>query len=96
MNSPLTESIDVYSLGNVFYSILTGLLVNREYSSTQAHARVVRGKTEDIDVEYFESRSQAELALVKVIQLCWTYNYEDRPSIFEVVALLEAEVKNLT
>ena len=55
----------------------------------------MQGKTEDIAVTYFESRSQAEYALVKVIQLCWTYDAEDRPSIFDVVALLEKESQNL-
>lgn len=94
LDAPLTEKIDVYSLGNVFYSILTGLLVNGEYTTSQAHFRIIHGKTEDIDVKYFESRSQAEYALVKIIQLCWIYDAEERPSVFDIVALLENEVKS--
>ncbi len=94
--APLTEKIDVYSLGNVFFSILTGLLVNEDYTTSQAHSRIVHGMTEDIDVSYFESRSPAEYALVKIIQLCWTYDAEDRPSVFDIVALLENELVSLT
>ena len=96
IDAPLTEKIDVYSLGNVFYSILTGLLVNGVYTTSQAHSRIVHGKTEDIDVSFFESRSPAEYALVKIIQLCWTYDAEDRPSIFDIVALLENALKSLS
>lgn len=62
----------------------------------QAHARIIHGQTEDIDVSYFESRSEAEYALVKVIQLCWTYDAKDRPSVFDVVLLIEKELKSLS
>ncbi len=92
--APLNEKIDVYSLGNVFYSILTGLFVNRDYSISQSHSRIRNGITEEIDVAFFESRSPAEVALVEVIQWCWTFEAEDRPSIFEVVNSLEEAVKN--
>jgi serine/threonine protein kinase len=93
--SPLDEKIDVYSLGNVFYSILTGLLVNRDYTVSQAHYRIRNGITEEIDVGMFESRSSAELVLVKVIQWCWTYEAAKRPSIFEIVDFLDEEVNKL-
>ncbi len=95
---PLNEKIDVYSLGNVFYSILTGLLVNRDYTISQAHSRIRNGITEEIDVGFFESRSPAELALVKATQWCWTYDAEKRPSIFDIVDFLDEKVNksNLT
>ncbi|KAL7534368.1 hypothetical protein ACHAXR_006618 [Thalassiosira sp. AJA248-18] len=92
IDAPLSEKIDVYSVGNVFYSILTGLLVNRNAKNIkEAHWRVTHGKTEEIDVSYFESRGLG--ALVKAIQWCWTFQAEERPSIFEIVNLLEDEVK---
>jgi hypothetical protein len=69
--------------------------VNGEYTTSESHSRIIHGKTESINVSYFESRSQAEYALVKVIQLCWTFDAVDRPSIFDVVALLEKESQNL-
>lgn len=84
----------MFSIGNVFYSILTGLLVNEDYSTSQAHSRIRKGITEEIDVAFFESRSPAELALVKAIQWCWTFEAEERPSIFDIVDFLEEVVMN--
>ena len=91
IDAPLTEAIDVFALGNVFYSILTGLYVNNGYSVPEAHARLRHGKTEHIDVSYFESRSPAELTLVIAIQWMWTFNADERPSIFEIVKFLKDE-----
>ena len=86
----------MYTLGNVVYSILTGLLVNRDASTSKAHWRITHGKIEEIDANYFISRSPAEMALVKVIQWCWTFDAKERPSIFQIVEFLEDEVrKNL-
>lgn len=93
IDDPLSEKIDVYSVGNVFYSILTGFLVNRNYSIKKAHGRITHGQTEEIDVAFFESRSPAEMALVEAIQWCWTFDAEQRPSIFQIVEFLEDEVK---
>mmetsp|Transcript_21549 Transcript_21549/g.46870 ORF Transcript_21549/g.46870 Transcript_21549/m.46870 type:complete len:624 (+) Transcript_21549:183-2054(+) len=93
IDAPLTEKIDVYSLGNVFYTILTGLLVNRKYNTPKAHWRITHGKTEEFDVDYFVSRSPAEMALVEVIQWCWTFKVEERPSVFQIVEYLEDEIK---
>jgi len=96
IDAPLTEKIDVYTVGNVIYSILTGLLVNRDFSISQAHRRITHGKTEEIDANYFISRSPAEMALVKVIHWCWTFDANERPSIFQIVEFMEDEVrKNL-
>ena len=97
VDSPLTEAVDVYSLGNVFYSVLTGLIVNGDYKTAEAHSRVKHGVTEEIDVRYFEERSGAEYALVQAIQWCWTFNVDNRPTIFEIVEYLEEEMaKNLS
>jgi len=93
IDAPLTEKIDVYALGNLIYSVLTGLLVNRNFETEKAHRRITHGKTENIDVDYFDSRSPAEMALVKVIQWCWTFDANERPSIFQIVEFLEDEVR---
>lgn len=72
---------------------MTGLFVNDDYSISEAHNRITQGQTEEIDIDYFESRSPEELALVKAIQWCWTFNADERPSIFQIVEFLEEELR---
>lgn len=93
IDAPLTEKIDVYSLGNVFYSILTGYFVNQDYNIKESHWRITHGRTEEIDVRFFKSRGPAEMALIKAMQWCWTFEAEERPSIFQIVKFLEDEVE---
>lgn len=91
VDAPLTEKIDVFSLGNVFYSVLTGIMVFVNQSSSEAHQRIVDGITETIAGIYYESPSSA--ALAEAIEMCWTYDVEERPTIFEIVQFLEKAVK---
>jgi len=89
IDAPLTEAIDVYSLGNVFYSILTGRYVNDDYSVSKAHQRLRKGKTEHLDASIYE-RSPAEFAIMKATQWMWTFDAVERPSIFDVLKFLES------
>ena len=90
IDAPLTEAIDVYSLGNVFYSILTGRYVNDDYSVSKAHQRLRQGKTEHLDASVYENKSQAEFAIMKATQWMWTFDAVERPSIFDVLKFLES------
>ena len=92
IDAPLSEAIDVYSLGNVFYSILTGRYVNDDFSVSKAHQRLRQGKTEHLDASVYE-RSPAEFAIMKATQWMWTFDAVERPSIFDVLKFLEDELK---
>ena len=87
IDAPLTEKIDVFSLGNVLYYILTGTMVHSDRESSEAVQRIVDGITEPIADTYYEEPSTA--ALAEAIQMCWTYLPEKRPTIFELVQFLE-------
>jgi len=92
-NALMSEAIDVYSLGNVFYSLLTGKIVFGDQNSvTLAMQRVATGNTLEIPESYSELPSSK--LLVEAIGLCWTYDDEIRPSIFDIVAFLERAVKS--
>lgn len=91
IDAPLNEKVDVYSLGNVLYSVLTGIMVYVDRGSDEAHRRIVDGKTEPIPDSYYEEPSWA--ALAEVIELCWTYDVDERPTIFEIVEVLEKAVE---
>lgn len=87
MDLPLNEKIDVYSLGNVMYAILTGTMVHSNRESSEAVQRILDGFTEPIADEYYQDPSTA--ALAEAIKMCWTYFEKQRPTIFDVVQFLD-------
>ncbi len=92
---PLTESIDVWSLGNNLYGLLTGL--NPLYDSESVETtqtRIIKGEVGFVDPRY-SKRSKAERALVRIIKKCFEYEPGDRPTIFEVVQELQRAVEKL-
>eukprot|EP00586_Coscinodiscus_wailesii_P018368 CAMPEP_0172497374 /NCGR_PEP_ID=MMETSP1066-20121228/99037_1 /TAXON_ID=671091 /ORGANISM="Coscinodiscus wailesii, Strain CCMP2513" /LENGTH=363 /DNA_ID=CAMNT_0013270107 /DNA_START=655 /DNA_END=1746 /DNA_ORIENTATION=- len=87
-NKPLDEKIDIFSLGNNIYGLLTGLWNFYAYEDDAAIQKmIIKGDTAYVD-ERYETRSYAEGALVKIMKRCWEYEPEDRPDIFEVVTFL--------
>jgi serine/threonine protein kinase len=98
----LTEAIDIWSLGNSFYGLWTGL--NPLYDSpkmdngndaeegvvpnTNAWKRIVKCETAFIDPRYSQ-RSKAEK------KKCFEYDPVDRPTIFEIVDELGRAVREL-
>ncbi len=77
----------MFSLGNAFYSLLTGKIVWENVDVEERDGRIISGDTLYIPDYYKDSPSSS--ALAGVIKACWTYSPEDRPSIFEVVNSLE-------
>lgn len=111
-NRPLNEKIDIWSLGNNMYSILTGC----EYWMSPIHvvgspslyvcsvfpfyeakdvavvkSLVQRGETGFIDPRFF-NKSIPEARLAEIIQLCWEYNIDARPDIFQLRNMLRRHV----
>eukprot|EP00537_Pseudo-nitzschia_pungens_P009714 CAMPEP_0172381672 /NCGR_PEP_ID=MMETSP1060-20121228/71072_1 /TAXON_ID=37318 /ORGANISM="Pseudo-nitzschia pungens, Strain cf. cingulata" /LENGTH=384 /DNA_ID=CAMNT_0013109459 /DNA_START=610 /DNA_END=1764 /DNA_ORIENTATION=+ len=84
----LDEKVDVFSLGNNMYGLLTGLMVFHEAESyDEVQYRVRRGEKAYIDPRYKE-RSRAEAKLAEIIDKCHEYYPEHRPSIFQVADML--------
>eukprot|EP00581_Thalassiosira_minuscula_P014663 CAMPEP_0183717510 /NCGR_PEP_ID=MMETSP0737-20130205/11110_1 /TAXON_ID=385413 /ORGANISM="Thalassiosira miniscula, Strain CCMP1093" /LENGTH=631 /DNA_ID=CAMNT_0025946973 /DNA_START=240 /DNA_END=2132 /DNA_ORIENTATION=+ len=90
IDAPLTEKIDVYSLGNVFYALLTGKLVWQEYEYEERILRIIQDIPLEIPDLYIESPASHDL--VRAIRACWIHNVEERPTIFQVVEFLEEAV----
>ena len=83
-DKPLNEQIDIWSLGNNFYALLTGLYPFYDGDSNRVKKLVKKGETAFIDPRYKE-RSFAEKSLAELIPRCWKYNPDDRITIFELV-----------
>jgi serine/threonine protein kinase len=90
---PLDEKIDIWSLGNMFYSMMTGMYpFYHECSSKAVQKRVKKKETPFIDPRW-RKHSFAEAALVKVIRQCWAYRPADRIDIGSMVLQLREAVE---
>ena len=91
----LDEQVDVYSLGNNMYSVLTGLYPFYDEESTKiAQNRVKKGVKPYIDPHY-KDKSYAEAKLAEIIDRCYAFKPEDRPSIFEIVEFLREALREV-
>lgn len=91
----LNQQVDVFSLGNNMYSLLTGLWIfYDEDDSEKVKKRVKAGQKPYIDPRYKE-RSLAEAKLADIIDKCHSYYPEDRPSVFEIVKILRDALKEI-
>lgn len=93
MDHRLDEKIDVWSMGNNIYALLTGLWVYYEADDDKTvHQLAIDGKLPYVDPRY-ETSSFAERKLVNIMKRCWTYDPKRRADIFEVVEYLREAVK---
>ena len=74
-----TEKIDVYSMGNVFYAILSGLMPFEGMKQKKASQYVMEGKRPEIPDEVKESDDIAIQAILAATKACWTLDPKERP-----------------
>jgi serine/threonine protein kinase len=78
----ITEKIDVYAFGLIFYEILFGRRVFPEdFSDKQIMYRVIRGKLPDIpgEIPFFVGN---------LIGRCWSREPDDRPTFSDILSVL--------
>mmetsp|Transcript_37574 Transcript_37574/g.55325 ORF Transcript_37574/g.55325 Transcript_37574/m.55325 type:complete len:407 (-) Transcript_37574:188-1408(-) len=95
---PLTEKIDVYSMGNVFYVILTSYqpyAYNGALEKDEIKASILNGVTPTLPKRIERSKDPATLAVVEAMRKCLAFKPEDRPSAREVANSLLGVLKSL-
>lgn len=89
-----TEKIDVYSMGNIFYSLLTELWPFEKTKTKKAQDAVLHGERPPIEAGLNTSDPHVQIML-SAMDMCWTYNPSERPSSKEVVTYMEEEIAKL-
>lgn len=79
-----TEKIDVYSMGNVFYAILSGLMPFEGIKAEKANKQVMEGKRPKIPSEVKESEDIAIQAILAATKKCWIQDPKERPPASEI------------
>ena len=83
----LNEKIDIFSLGNNIYALLTSLWIFPNDEDEVAQGKLMNGELSAID-ETFSLSSPEEKLLVEIMQQCWRYDSAERIDAFEIVKLL--------
>lgn len=81
-----TEKIDVFSMGNIFFNLLTG---RRPLYSLREVEALQEGKRAKIPEQYAGSGDVYVQAILKSIQMCWHQNPDERATSREVEQFLK-------
>ena len=87
----MSEQVDIYTLGTMFWVILTG----RWITDNDENMRAQRGEKLYIDELYYKSRGFGEAKLAEIIDHCQEYFPEDRPTIFDIVKDLKETLEHV-
>ena len=90
-----TEKIDVYSMGNIFYTILTDLDPWEDTSSKAAQKAVVRGDRPALPQAVKASDDFVDVALRKMMYECWEHKPKDRPRARHVADYMLQQLREL-
>ena len=91
----LSEKVDVFSLGNVIYCIMTGLnpFDKNKFKLKEVQKIVKKGILPPVKKEYKESDNSIDRALLKAFGRCLIYRWQDRAKAYEVRNMLLLELK---
>lgn len=88
-----TEKVDIFSMGNVLFFLLTGRAPWGE--GVDASDKVKAGKRPKIDKEIRNSQDPYHVAMVKAIRMCFEHDPEQRTGARAVAEVLDAALKQV-
>ena len=90
-----TEKVDIYSLGNVFYMVLTDEIAFDDMSSKKATKAIQNGERAEIPSNILSSNDPVNVALRTVVKQCWEQDPKDRPRARALADYLHKELQAL-
>jgi len=95
-----TEAIDVYSMGNVFYTMLMRKYpysdqMKKEEHSAAAQKLVLAGKVPKLSKKLKRSNNPLDIILIEAMKMCHIYNWRERATAGEVRDFLESRIKDV-
>eukprot|EP00529_Nitzschia_sp_RCC80_P011403 CAMPEP_0113502832 /NCGR_PEP_ID=MMETSP0014_2-20120614/33800_1 /TAXON_ID=2857 /ORGANISM="Nitzschia sp." /LENGTH=632 /DNA_ID=CAMNT_0000397717 /DNA_START=251 /DNA_END=2149 /DNA_ORIENTATION=+ /assembly_acc=CAM_ASM_000159 len=92
---PETEKIDVYSMGNIIYEVLTNLGPFEEFETKIARKMVKAGHKPPFPDSILNSTDPFDKAMIHSIEMCWVRDPKKRASAREVQRYITGELKRL-
>lgn len=78
------EKVDIYSMGNIFYSILSGNMPFEHTKEKEAQLLVKEGKRPEIPEDVSKSDDVVVKTILSAMLRCWEQDPKKRPSASEV------------
>ena len=80
---------DVWSLGDMMYNVLTNRWMFEGISTSEAKAKMLAGQWPSFPRKFANSTDPSEQAMIKAIQMAWTYDPNDRPAARKIADYLK-------
>jgi hypothetical protein len=93
------DKIDVWMMGNIMYIIMTDLYTfekPKNLSNWDAGKKMVAGERTEIPEHIRNSSDPAYVAMQKALDMCWTYEWSERPSARSITDYLMGELRKIT
>ena len=90
-----TSAIDVYSMGNIFYSLLTEYWPFEGMAEKEAQRKIMDGARPPIDDDIRISGDPIDSTFIEAIGMCWRQNPDKRATAKEVQEYLISQIESI-